>query len=204
MPIIRGWSGFAIDMSLVECGGDGDCLFHCVAAAMGQILNCQFSMLHVRNLLAQSLTYDNVTDYVTQVREEHDHCLPAGSVRLNVEYSLDIVRAIVELPGHYHQGTDGTLRWLAKCSEWFRHNQVGFVVFSSFGPSYTSVIGDDNTRHYILLFNSSETCHWQLVYLPIVKETVTWHCCITADVCAELQSVLQRGELKNMETNKHI
>lgn len=138
------WKAFPYAISLEECGGNGDCLFHCVARATG------WSMRDIRRALAGTLTHQNLP----QFRKAMDH------VRLPM--SLAHVRYFVSRPGPRFEGTDMALRWLRRHHPAFQ--KLGFVLLTAHGPDYTTILGTAHTPKFIVLFNHSNT-HWQLAHL---------------------------------------
>lgn len=126
------WAAFGIRMR--ECGGGGDCLFHCIGVAVGK------PMERVREWLAHTITPHNLSRFHARV----------GTVQQTQMH--------VRTNGWTYIGTDDTLQWMA------RKSHLGFVVLSSFGPDFTTVIQNEHSTKYLMLYNIANS-HWQLAYL---------------------------------------
>jgi hypothetical protein len=200
------WKASAFHLMIAECGGGGDCLFHCLAKALTDITKERLCMQDIRSMLAESLTEKNIASYVQLIADDHAQHLPFGShnfgkmaqylqkPRACRQRCLSIIQTIVKRQGRLHQGTDVTLKWLGLYSNWFQAANIGFVVFSSFGPGFTSIIGDmDKTDYYVLLFNHANASHWQLAY---INYKTNLHCCVTSAMWTKMHQMLQKQEEK--------
>lgn len=148
-----------------ECGGEGDCMFHAVAVGIGRMTNQRYSMQQVRQLLSTSLTTDNFTAFLDCTRHDIDQGGKMAQLQTIITNQparepemLGIVRKVIEAPGHAFQGTDTCLEWLTTHVPLFR--QIGFMIFSSYGPDFTVVI-NPKAENFLLLFNTPNN-HWQL------------------------------------------
>jgi len=155
------WKDSALAFYVEECGGGGDCLFHCIAKALTRLVSEEITMTHIRDRLANTLSEETITEFLTNIKEDQDQQLLPGSKRVSVTEQVENVRKLVSSSGTTFPGTDVVLRWLLKHDDLFTYLKVGFVIFSTFGPGYTTILnkGADN---FILLFNHANM-HWQLV-----------------------------------------
>jgi hypothetical protein len=172
---IKKWENADLTFDIQECGSGGDCLFYVLSAALCNIVNTTFSMQDIRRILAESLTLENVDAFINIVAEDHDQKLFQGSIHINSfrqipnpKVRLKRLKALVQTQGWTFIGTDSILKWLitCKCTEnnIFQKLKLGFFVFSSYGPGFSSVIASPQTCIYMLLFNNAHG-HWQLVFL---------------------------------------
>ena len=138
------WRGVFSNMVLVEAGGHGDCLFYCLAKAL------KTTMQNMRNLLGDSITSENMSEFLESARTREMKNTWVGNE------SLAVVKKYVSVP-HKYLGTDWTLEWLAKY-----YPALGYAVLSSYGPAFTTFIPG---KEILILFNWADSCHWQLVYI---------------------------------------
>jgi hypothetical protein len=149
---IEKWSDSPLVFEIEECGGDGDCLFHSIAVALGRLLGKPITMHEIRQALAHTITERNVDAFVKLVSEDQRH----------VRGDCQRVRELIKTDGHTFQGTDGVLRWLVTHQRYFTRMNIGFACFNDYGPDHTQVIGTDTTLTYILLYNNPNS-HWRVV-----------------------------------------
>jgi hypothetical protein len=163
------WTYAAITFQLEECGGDGDCLFHCIAEALSRLLSSNITMESIRLRVATTLTHETLPAFLTAIQEDQHHKILYGSHELKDSHALSTVQAIVRTNGNTFQGTDVVLRWLVEKDQMFNQLRIGFIIFSTFGPGYTTIINEDYAENFILLFNHANT-HWQLVNIVNEKQ----------------------------------
>ena len=149
----------------VECGGGGDCMFHCLARLYTQCSKITVNMRQMRELLATAITQDNVKAFIelkaSELRQQHTSDFQE-LVRTIDDRPIPRVRSLVRTCGTKYQGTDVDLKWLCQYSPQFV--DVGFMVLSSFGIDYYTLIqGDEEPSMYIMLFNDAVRAHWQLL-----------------------------------------
>ena len=116
---------------IVECGGGGNCLFHTIAHGLRSMQPRPFSMKDVRGYLANTVTDENVNEFIQLTQEDQTLAKPAGTIPLNQLMGKQTVRAIISKCGRSYQGTDTTLRWLVQNSQMFA--KLGFLIFTEFG-----------------------------------------------------------------------
>ena len=150
------WNTSEIVFQLEECGGGGDCLFHCLAVALTRLLVKEITMAQVRCRVADTLTATTLPLFLTAIYEDQDKKVPVRSP------SLLETRRLVSTRGTTFQGTDTILRWLLQYDVLFQQLKLGFIILSSFGPGYTTILGENRAEFFILLFNHAGA-HWQLV-----------------------------------------
>jgi hypothetical protein len=165
---LKKWSQSTFEFELEECGSNGDCLFYVLSVALSRVLQENVQMLHVRNLLAESIHLKNVDDFISAIGEDQNEKLFDGSLSVQALMScsdindrLTGIQALIKTPGWAFPGTDIALHWLVVHSSLVRELKIGFLVFSTFGPGYTSIIRDQDTAIFLLLFNHANA-HWQL------------------------------------------
>lgn len=171
-----------------ECGANGDCLFHVLRAALAHMVGVNATMLQVRVCFANSVTNHTVAAFLDCMLEDprppaglrHCHQL-LGQNR--AQDACDRVRALISTPGTRFQGTDMCLRWMVCYCPVFVQNKLGFLVFSSFGPGYTTEIKTATTEHFILLFNDAARDHWQLAYIHQM------YCAVSKTAARKLQNM---------------
>jgi hypothetical protein len=169
------WCRFPLDISVVDAGASGDCLFYCLAALLTASCTDAIDMQQARQLLAQCITALNMDDFV---RQSLNNSVPAGYRSLRMCHSLSSLRRLVRTQGFAYQGTDVSLAWLVKYDPWFVRHKVGFVIFSSYGPAFTSIVDTSTTTSYMLLYNISSV-HWQVAMLHGQShiDATTWSTC---------------------------
>jgi hypothetical protein len=187
---LKNWADSSFSLVLEECGGNGSCLFHCIAVAASRLMGQKWSMEYVRDRIAATITPDTVQEFLALVMEDQSYQLLNGSVRFLATDSADRVQEVVSATGSGFQGTDITLRWLLKHDPVFR--SVGFVLFSSFGPAYTEILNESTATQFILLFNHSNA-HWQLANLVDAK-----NCAFSSITSETLQLLKQFTEEKKI------
>lgn len=165
---INKWATARLDMNLEECGAGGDCLFHVLGVALSRVLNQDAKMTDIRKLLADSVTLETMDTFVKDVGEDQQEKIFHGSLAVeslmiiqNKEERLCNLRNLIKTVGWSFPGTDVILRWFVTHCDELKSLNIGFVVFSTFGPGYTTVIGTESTTVYVLLFNHANA-HWQL------------------------------------------
>lgn len=180
------WRTPPFELYALECGGGGDCLFRAVARPLG----VQFAA--VRGMVAETLRDPTrAARYVQTVAEDQAQHLPSGSHPVDSRMPARELRALVRTPGLAHQGTDQTLKWLSSECRFFRQHNIGFVMFSTLGPGFTSVVGDPTqVRHLILLLNIGGY-HWQLAH---VRARGKLHACVSGKAWTSLLRAMRRWE----------
>jgi hypothetical protein len=146
---------------IVECGGGGNCLFHSIAHGLKSIQRNPFQMKDVRGYLANTITPDNVSEFIRLTQEDQSLAKPPGTIPMHQLMGNQTVRAIVSKCGRAYQGTDTTLRWLVHNSRLFEN--IGFLIFTEFGIDHICIVDTPKTRAYITLVNRSSSDHWQIL-----------------------------------------
>ena len=146
---------------IIECGGGGNCLFHSIAYGLKSIQRNAFQMKDVRGYLANTVTADNVSEFIRLTQEDQSLARPNGTIPIHQLMGKQTVRAIIAKCGKAYQGTDTTLRWLVHNSQLFK--KIGFLIFTEFGIGHTCVIDTPQTCAYITLVNRSSSDHWQIL-----------------------------------------
>lgn len=150
-------SQFPFVFSLEECGGAGDCFFHCIAAAMrggGRGVGGDVTtMEEVRSVVSVSMTAEFEADLLTETKLA----------------DLASVQAACLLSGNAVQGTDTVMRVLQRAFRW-----LGAIVLTPYGPAHSQVFHPEEDEEekggggggglYVLLYNVPNY-HWQLVRL---------------------------------------
>jgi len=149
--ILTNWKDHELKISIEECGGNGDCLFHAVARGFSKGLRKTITMKQVRNMLADTLNTSNIAYFI----KDHGLNVPANNI--------EIVKQYVSTCGNVYQGTDTSLLYLSKVTH------IGFMVFSSHGPAYTTFIGKSSPT-VLFLFNVPDR-HWTLCNIQGVSMT---------------------------------
>ena len=156
------WRDTTLSFVLEECGGNGSCLFHCVAVGASRLLHQTWSMEYVRDRLAASITEKTLYEFIELLMEDQKQHIINGSQQIDHSFDLQKIQELISEPGPRFQGSDITLRWLITRDPVFKKYGIGFVLFSSFGPGYTEILNEEAANHFILLFNHANV-HWQLV-----------------------------------------
>lgn len=155
------WKDSRFHLVLEECGGNGSCLFYCLAVGASRLYNQTWSMEYVRDRLAASITPSNVEQFLDLLIEDQSKNLVRDTVPFNRSFDAAAVQAVVSATGLGFQGTDIVLRWLLAHDPLFAGKKTGFVLFSSYGPAYTEILNEETATEFILLFNYANS-HWQL------------------------------------------
>lgn len=162
------WQSSSFRFLIEECGADGDCMFHVLRAALNNAVGTKLTTANLRQVLASTITVDNVGSFIESVSEDQSKKIFTGSVSMsdiksdNKSNLASMIRTLILTPGWCFPGTDVVLRWLHKHSVVFA--RIGFIVYSSFGPGYTTVIRKNADDIFFLLFNQPNK-HWQLVHI---------------------------------------
>ena len=161
---LKRWKDSRFSLVLEECGGNGSCLFYCIAVGASRLYNQTWSMEYVRDRLAASVTPDNVQEFLAVLIEDQSKNLIKDTVKFDSSFDAKAVQEVVSATGPGFQGTDITLRWLLTHDPLFATKKTGFVLFSSYGPAYTEILNEESATDFILLFNHANS-HWQLANL---------------------------------------
>jgi hypothetical protein len=113
---------------LLDCGADGDCLFHVLAVAFNQAFQTLvFSMEGMRAEAAEQLNASNVDDFV---RDYHGRT-PSGWGEWPVEARVRHCRTVIRTSGPLYWGETGTLQRLLLHSPYFKTHGLGFAVITT-------------------------------------------------------------------------
>lgn len=160
-----------------ECGGGGDCMFHVIAHALAHdqkiypgVDLIEFDFKAIRNIVANNLTprlareqlnIDNAAPYKDwdfnryyDAKQIYEYKLPDRCVQHILQY-------YIRQPGWKYQGSEFTLRVLTDDSKDNLLRSVGYVVIKDDGTISPFVYKNNNTQHYIILYNQNQI-HWQL------------------------------------------
>jgi hypothetical protein len=113
----------------------------------------RFRTLHPQMVLSD----DDITDICNDRSITHktfDTTLPRNFIK------RDNVKRVISREGWTYTGSDITLRYLLR-TRIFADRRLGFLILSSFGPSFVSVIDTPTTEYYICMYNDRGR-HWML------------------------------------------
>lgn len=152
-----------LNFKRVETGGGGNCCFSSVACALNKTFDYHFNHKHIRKLLAITITAANSKAFRHVVHEDYRYHFPQGAEVLSPNWR--IMKKQIMKSGRAFQGTNIILQWLVDFSEFCIKHEIGFVILTDHGPSHTQIIKNKNSKHYLLLYNDSQSSHWQAVCL---------------------------------------
>lgn len=131
----------------IECGGGGDCMFHVISTAFSELFARVYTMQDIRFLTAQSIDKDNVSVFQT-------------TFGLKAK-DLQHIQQLVNKQGHAFIGSVDLLEWMVNTT-WLKEHNLGFVVYSSYGLDFPTVVETPSTTLYLLMANINNS-HWQLI-----------------------------------------
>ena len=151
-------------VGVIDRGGDGDCLFHVLAASLSHFTRQHISMQDIRDVMSDSIDQNNIDLLMEKLVEDEIHYRHPRSIQisriLRNPNKILIMKKIIRMKGWLFQGNDTVLWFLLKYVPLFNLNRIGFVVFSDHGPSHTQLITNDDSSVLLLLFNISRISHW--------------------------------------------
>lgn len=156
-----------------ECGGGGDCLFHAIAYGVNHSSerksreNLTFS--DVRQYAAQGINANNAVQFL------HHMMLDPTANRFKptilqqkferkevpIPELVAAIKTIIEMPGFYYQGDEGSLNALTHEDTKTPVSDIGYVILRSTGQILCSVYGDD--KPYLMILYNVGNYHWQLI-----------------------------------------
>lgn len=140
-------------MEFLECGGNGDCLFHVQAYALSLLLNKSISMNDVRDGLAKTLNENNIQSFIQDVLNENPSNIKPRS--------LTEIQALIRKNGYDFIGTDKVVEWQTKHQ--FANLHMGILIITKFGKDFNPVFETKTTCFYMMIYHVPNQSHWQLV-----------------------------------------
>lgn len=171
-------------IEVLECGGGGDCLFHCIATAFSKQSSREVSMVEVRQWLAQSVRLGGRDDvFLQQYRLDWP----------NFTGKADELQRLIQTPGPVFQGSLSCLEQLVQFHPYFVQQRLGFVLFNSHGLDFTGIVGDVDLDSYLALYNI-DCRHWQLARYTHLAESgkAQFSCFLPQKVVHDMLKILPR------------
>lgn len=148
-PLIKHSSLYVLD-----CGRDGDCLFHCLAAGYNQLIHeWKYSMMMMRTIAANQINISFLKEF----------CI-AESLPLHL--SVTAVQNIIKTSGNTYWGSDSTLIYLLLHAPEFQQYHIGFVVLTFLKKEkkfVTQLLGFQNETQLLMLLYCDHPNHWYLL-----------------------------------------
>jgi hypothetical protein len=170
---LKNWQHCSLTFTLKDCGGGGDCLFHCLAKGYEVVSNGhRWTMQQVRDMIVNAITQETFHDLLYFPEEERKR------KEVSIE-SITRAKQLIGKPGIVYQGTSNTLHFINKHAG----NAVGYMVLSNHGPDFIEIVGNmEETEVYIILFNYNSV-HWLLGNLDYEGNQ---YCAVTSDVAKNI------------------
>lgn len=122
-------------------------MFHVISTAFSELFARVYTMQDIRFLTAQSIDKDNVSVFQT-------------TFGLKAK-DLQHIQQLVNKQGHAFIGSVDLLEWMVNTT-WLKEHNLGFVVYSSYGLDFPTVVETPSTTLYLLMANINNS-HWQLI-----------------------------------------
>lgn len=195
----KAWQNAKYELMILEKGGGGDCLFHCLKCVLNQLSEKEekaeeFTMKNVRIMLAESITENNIAQFYAKSVEGsehfHDDVWPTWS-RKHMKNGKDFVHYLethafnrgvfyrhvvrkIKQSGFAYQGNQCTLEWMVEHCPELSKQKLRFLVFHEYGPWATQTVptfnDPENPGVYCLLFNYKNACHWRLAAVAGISD----------------------------------
>jgi len=145
----------------LECGDDGDCMFHCISYAINSIENEMYDSKDIRNIVADSITKDQFDNMISCYRcmkdlDDFDESWDPYKVETLDEFKEEICKT-----GHSYWGdhlllqlvmSAFNLNVLILTQNEFTDTYEPYPICSSYNKSYNTVILiHENNLHFKLL-----------------------------------------------------
>ena len=145
----------------LECGNDGDCLFHCMAGALMSINHDYYSSEDIRRFIAESITEEQFTNIISNYRcmkdvDDFDENWNPYDIK-----SLDDFKNELMKPGHNYWGDHLIIQLLMDTL------QVNIFILTSNEltdtyDKYPLLFTYDSSKNTIIVVHENE-CHFKLL-----------------------------------------
>mgnify|MGYP001196520130 CR=1 FL=1 len=145
----------------LECGDDGDCLFHCIASALNSTKTEYYDSTDIRAKLADSITYDQYTNMITCYRcmkdsDDFDESWDPYTID-----SLDDFKQQIKTSGHSYWGDYLLIQLVIQTFDINLFILTQNELLDIYEP-YPIMSDYDKTKRTIILLHENES-HFQLV-----------------------------------------
>ena len=145
----------------LECGNDGDCLFHCIAYAINSIESNMYDSKDIRKIVADSVTsdeYDNIITCYRSMKDLDDFDEGWDPYDIN---SLDRFKDILKTSGHSYWCDHLILQLVMKT---FTINLLILSQneFTDYYKPYLLANNYDCTKHTIIILHENDS-HFKLI-----------------------------------------
>lgn len=154
---------------IIECGGEGNCLFHVISFILNELLSNEkkYDSDKVRKLTAKSINNDNVNsileNYLIDYKNHNSEFLwnPEELNEFSIEQKTKELKSIIKTDGYIYEGDMVSLSLLSN-SDIFKKHKLGIIIFTDHYNIHTIPDLPYIPEIYGIIYNVSNI-HWQLI-----------------------------------------